>query len=77
MSRNEEVPVYNRIAEQREQLGMSRQQLAEIVRVHYQTIGYLERGEYSPSLALALRIAEAFEMDVQRLFSIKPFKKGK
>ena len=77
MSRNEEVPVYNRIAEQRELLGMSRQQLAEIVGVHYQTIGYLERGEYSPSLALALRIAEAFETDVQRLFSNKPFKKGK
>jgi DNA-binding XRE family transcriptional regulator len=77
MSRNEEVPVYNRIAEQRELLGMSRQQLAEIVGVHYQTIGYLERGEYSPSLALALRIAEAFETDVQRLFSINPFKKGK
>lgn len=77
MSRNEEVPVYNRIAEQRELLGMSRQQLAETVGVHYQTIGYLERGEYSPSLALALRIAKAFETDVQRLFSIKPFKKGK
>jgi len=77
MSRNEEVPVYNRIAEQRELLGMSRQQLAEIVGVHYQTVGYLERGEYSPSLALALRIAEVFEIDVQSLFSIKPFKKGK
>ena len=77
MSRNEEVPVYNRIAEQRELLGMSRQQLAEIVGVHYQTIGYLERGEYSPSFALALRIAEVFETDVQSLFSIKPFKKGK
>ena len=44
MSRNEEIPVYNRIAEQREQMGMSRQQLAESVGVHYQTIGYLERG---------------------------------
>jgi DNA-binding XRE family transcriptional regulator len=77
MSRNEEAPVYNRIAEQREFVGMSRQQLAEIVHVHYQTIGYLERGEYSPSLALALRIAEVFGTDVQRLFSIKPFKKGK
>jgi DNA-binding XRE family transcriptional regulator len=77
MSRNEEVPVYNRITEQRELLGISRQQLAEIVGVHYQTIGYLERGEYSPSLALALRIAEVFETDVQSLFSIKSFKKGK
>ena len=77
MSRNEEVPVYNRIAEERELNGMSRQQLAEIVNVHYQTIGYLERGEYSPSLALAMRIAEALNMDVQSLFSIKPFPKGK
>ena len=33
MSRNEEIPVYNRIAEQREQMGMSRQQLAESVGV--------------------------------------------
>ena len=57
MSRNEEIPVYNRIAQQRELLGMSRQQLAELVSVHYQTIGYLERGEYSPSLVLALKIS--------------------
>ena len=28
--------------------------------MHYQTVGYLERGEYSPSLELALRIADGF-----------------
>ena len=77
MSRNEEIPVYNRIAAQRELMGMTRQALAESVGVHYQTIGYLERGEYSPSLVLALRIAEVLQMDVQSLFSIKPFPKGK
>jgi DNA-binding XRE family transcriptional regulator len=77
MSRNPEEPVFNRIEQARTSLGLSRQQLADRVGVHYQTIGYLERGEYSPSLALALRIAEAFETDVQRLFSIKSFKKGK
>jgi DNA-binding XRE family transcriptional regulator len=76
MSRNEEIPVYNRIANQRELLGISRQALAEAVGVHYQTIGYLERGEYSPSLVLALRISEVLQMDVQSLFSIKPFPKG-
>ncbi len=37
--------------------GVSRRQLADALGVHYQTIGYLERGEYSPSLYLALRIA--------------------
>ena len=77
MSRNEEIPVYNRIAQQRELLGMSRQQLAESVGVHYQTIGYLERGEYSPSLVLAMRIADVLGQEIQSLFSIKPFPKGK
>ena len=77
MSRNEEEPVYNRITQHREMIGMSRQQLAEKVNVHYQTIGYLERGEYSPSLVLALRISNALDIDVQSLFSIKPFPKGK
>lgn len=77
MSRNEEIPVYNRIAQQRDLLGMTRQQLAEQVGVHYQTIGYLERGEYSPSLVLALKISEVLGQDIQSLFSIEPFPKGK
>ena len=58
-------------------LNVPEKELAEMVNVHYQTIGYLERGEYSPSLALALRISEALNIDVQSLFSIKPFPKGK
>jgi DNA-binding XRE family transcriptional regulator len=45
--------------------------------VHYQTVGYLERGEYSPSLVLALKIAAALEAEVAEVFSIKPFKRGK
>jgi DNA-binding XRE family transcriptional regulator len=39
----------------------------------YQTIGYLERGEYSPSLHLALRIAEYFGVAVEVVFSTSPF----
>jgi DNA-binding XRE family transcriptional regulator len=49
MSRNPEEPVYNRIEEARTTLGLTRQELADKVGVHYQTIGYLEREEYSPS----------------------------
>lgn len=41
--------------------------------MHYQTIGYLERGEYSPSLYLALRIAEYFDVPLGVVFSLKPF----
>ena len=49
--------IYNRIAMLRAERGISRRQLAEALNVHYQTVGYLERGEYSPSLYLALRLA--------------------
>jgi DNA-binding XRE family transcriptional regulator len=41
--------------------------------VHYQTIGYLERGEYSPSLYLALKIAQHFEVGMEVIFSTEPF----
>lgn len=65
--------IYNRIAVLRAERGVSRRQLADALGVHYQTIGYLERGEYSPSLYLALRIAEYFEVPVEVVFSTTPF----
>ncbi len=77
MSRNPEEPVYNLIEVARVALGLTRQELADKVGVHYQTIGYLEREEYSPSLVLALRIANALNQDVTELFSLAPLKKGK
>jgi putative transcriptional regulator len=65
--------VYNRIAMLRAERGVSRRQLADALGVHYQTVGYLERGEYSPSLYLALKLAEYFEVPVEIVFSTKPF----
>jgi DNA-binding XRE family transcriptional regulator len=65
--------VHNRIAMLRAERGISRRQLAEALGVHYQTVGYLERGEYSPSLYLALRIAEHFEVPVEVIFSTGTF----
>ena len=59
--------IYNRIAMLRAERGISRRELAEALGVHYQTVGYLERGEYSPSLHLALRIAAYFEVISVRL----------
>ena len=76
MSRQKEDPVFNRVEELRLARNLTRQQLADRVGVHYQTIGYLERGEYSPSLILAFKIAKALEAEVPEVFSIKPFKKG-
>jgi DNA-binding XRE family transcriptional regulator len=65
--------IHNRIAMLRAERGVSRRALAEALGVHYQTIGYLERGEYSPSLHLALRVAEYFEVPVEVVFSVRPF----
>jgi len=65
--------VHNRIALLRAEQGVSRRELADALGVHYQTIGYLERGEYNPSLHLALRIAEFFGTPVEVIFSIQPF----
>jgi len=65
--------VHNRIAMLRAERGISRRQLSEALGVHYQTIGYLERGEYSPSLYLALKIAEYFGVPLEVVFSTEPF----
>lgn len=65
--------VHNRIAVLRAERGISRRQLADALGVHYQTVGYLERGEFRPSLHLALRIAAFFEVPVEVVFSIEPF----
>ncbi|MEE6260286.1 helix-turn-helix transcriptional regulator [Plantactinospora sonchi] len=65
--------IYNRIAVLRAERGISRRDLADALGVHYQTVGYLERGEYNPSLHLALRIARFFEVSVEVVFSTEPF----
>ncbi|MGR8008808.1 helix-turn-helix transcriptional regulator [Streptomyces hypolithicus] len=66
--------VHNRLAMVRAERGVSRQALAEAVGAHYQTIGYIERGQYNPSLDLALKIAEFFALPVEAMFSLRPFR---
>jgi DNA-binding XRE family transcriptional regulator len=66
-------PVYNRIALLRAEQGVTRRRLADALGVHYQTVGYLERGEYNPSLHLAMRIAAFFGVPIETVFSITPF----
>lgn len=67
------VRIYNRIPVLRAERGVSRKALAEALGVNYQTIGYLERGDYNPSLDLALRIAAHFDAPVEAVFSLEPF----
>ena len=72
-SRKPEPRIYNRLAVLRAEHGLTRQQLADAVDVNVQTIGYLERGDYNPSLALAFAIAARFGLPIDAVFSPTPF----
>lgn len=66
--------IYNRISVLREERGISRKELAEKIGVNFQTVGYLEREEYNPSLDLAFRISECFGLPIELIFSTEPLK---
>lgn len=66
-------PLHNRLAVLRAERSMTRAALAELVEVNPQTIGSLERGDYFPSLDLALQLAEVFGLPIEALFSRTPF----
>jgi putative transcriptional regulator len=69
-----EAKIYNRLPVLRAERGLSRQDLANALGINYQTVGYLERGEYNPSLELAFRISEFFNLPIEAIFSRQPFK---
>ncbi|MCF8880264.1 helix-turn-helix transcriptional regulator [Hyphobacterium sp. SN044] len=66
--------VHNRLPVLRAERGLSRKALADAVGVNYQTIGYLERGDFNPSLELALKLAGFFDLPVEMIFSLTPFR---
>jgi DNA-binding XRE family transcriptional regulator len=70
----EERPLYNRLAVLRTERGLSRRDLAGALGINYQTIGYIERGEYNPSLELAFRLSEYFSLPIEAIFSREPFR---
>jgi DNA-binding XRE family transcriptional regulator len=65
--------VFNRLPVLRAERGVSRKALAAAVGVNFQTIGYLERGEYNPSVELALKLSEYFGLPLEMVFSLKAF----
>ncbi|MCC5996491.1 MAG: helix-turn-helix transcriptional regulator [Oceanicaulis sp.] len=65
--------MHNRLPVLRAERGLPRKALAEGIGVNYQTIGYLERGDYNPSLELALKLAAFFDLPVEMIFSLQPF----
>ncbi|MCU9533821.1 helix-turn-helix transcriptional regulator [Streptococcus sp. CSL10205-OR2] len=55
----------------RESVGMTQQELADLVGVRRETIIHLENNRYNPSLEMALKIARVFDMTIERLFQLK------
>ncbi len=66
--------VVNTVYEARTERGMTQEALAELVGVSRQTILAIEKGKYTPSVSLALRLGHAFGMPVDKLFRIKGIK---
>ncbi|KGA98365.1 XRE family transcriptional regulator [Alkalihalobacillus alcalophilus ATCC 27647 = CGMCC 1.3604] len=58
----------NRVKELRARHGFSQTELANRVGVTRQTIGFIEKGDFSPSIALSLRLAKHLEIKVDQLF---------
>ena len=69
---SEDRRVHNRLAVLRAERRLSRKQVADKLGINYQTVGYIERGDYNPSLELALSLAEFFRLPVEAIFSLRP-----
>lgn len=63
------LPLYNRLKEYRAKLGVNQQEMGRLVGVSRQTISLIERGDYSPSVALALKLAKTCGCTVEDIFS--------
>lgn len=63
------MPLYNRLKEYRARLGVNQQQMGALVGTSRQTISQIERGDYSPSVTLALKLARICGVTVEDIFS--------
>ncbi len=63
------MPLYNRLKEHRARLGVNQRQMGALVDVSRQTISQIERGDYSPSVTLALKLAKVCGVTVEEIFT--------
>lgn len=63
------MPLFNRLKEYRSELGINQTELGKLVGVSRQTISLIERGDYSPSVSLALKLAKVCQVSVEDIFS--------
>ncbi|KKO52455.1 helix-turn-helix transcriptional regulator [Paenibacillus sp. DMB20] len=69
MLENKSDSIVNKVYEFRVLKKMSQSDLAKAVGVSKQTIFVMEKNNYSPSLLLAYRIANFFEVSIEEIFT--------
>lgn len=62
------MPLYNHLKEYRAKIDVNQQEMGRLVGVSRQTISQIERGDYSPSVTLAIKIAKVFNAKVEDIF---------
>lgn len=62
------MPLYNRLKEYRARINVNQSEMGRLVGVSRQTISQIERGDYSPSVTLALKIAKVCNVRVEDIF---------
>lgn len=63
------MPLHNRLKEYRARYRLSQTELGNLADVSRQTISLIERGDYNPSVTLALKLAKILNASVEQLFS--------
>lgn len=62
--------VENKVLKYRKEKGVTQEELAQYLGVSRQTVIAIEKGNYSPSIALALKLAHFFNQPVEKLFKL-------
>lgn len=62
------MPLKNHLKEYRARLGVNQQELGKLIGASRQTVSLIERGDYSPSVTLALKLAKVCSCTVEEIF---------
>ncbi|MBA3989140.1 helix-turn-helix transcriptional regulator [Aliidiomarina maris] len=73
---NQYDEAFNRVAIERKLRGLSQQALADAIGVSRKTISTIETRRFTPSVVLALKLAEFFHTPVEQLFSLRAYEGG-
>lgn len=62
------MPLYNHLKEMRARLGVNQADMGKLAGTSRQTISMIERGDYSPSVTLAIKLAKICKVSVEDIF---------